>query len=186
MDRKRTFKFVAIAFSIVALTSFGVLGGIALAQEAGAVEVEAEFVEVNALEAAVELLSLVRSELADDVLAGASPAEWPVIAAFVVNLLEGPASEHFRAEYALPQSTHDRGVISYVEELAGTTATALAEEDVVALLESDETSPATAALLRLLVANELLLSEDVDLDVLATAADQVNAAFALLQAAVVD
>lgn len=178
MDRKRSFKLVAIAFSIVALASFGALGGSAFAQETEAVETQ---VDVNALEAAVELLSLVRSELADDVLASASEAEVPVIASYVVNLLEGPASEHYRAEYALTDSPYEHGAIGYVEALAGTTATALAGEDVVALLESDETTPATAALVRLLVASELLLGETVDLDVLASAADHVNAAYALLQ-----
>lgn len=168
MKRTSMWKLFAITFSIITLASFGAVGQHALAQETEAVP-DVEYVEVaiaaDAYETVVELLQRVRSELDSDVLEASTPAEWDVIAAYIVNLLKGPEGEHFQAEYTLSDETLDQGIIAYVEALAGATAADFAEEDIAALLQAEEVPAVTAALLHLLQVNDLLLSETVDLNV---------------------
>lgn len=196
MNRNRIWKTAVITLAALGTAWFGAMAGSAALAQSSEESVQASSIAVasdqseeddavHTLEAAVDLLMLVDSELADDVLADASPPEWPVIAAYVVNILEGPQGPHFREEYALPSLIYDRGAIAYVEELVGISADEFGDADVAALIDSGAASPEEEVLLRLMYANELLVGDAVDIEVLAAAADQVNAVLTLLQNVVV-
>jgi len=147
--------------------------------------------EVDPGEAAVNLLTLAKVELGEDVLAEATSPEWPVIAAYVVNILVGPEHDAFDAAYALPTVDYGEGAISYAEEIAGISAKEFADVDLAERLgESDHGEPAdpleTEVLLRLVFAKELLLQDDIDLDALTEAEQQIATALLLLQDIVAD
>lgn len=136
---------------------------------------------VDAFEASVQLLGLIRPELAEDVLDAATEAEWPVVAGYVVNLLEGASGANYKPQYAIPDPIYEHGAIAYAETLAGTKAADYEDEGISALLASDELDPATRALLHLVYANRLLISENVNRDVLVEASHNVDQAYVLLQ-----
>lgn len=145
-------------------------------------EVQLEvYEEANALEAAVELITLAQEELAEEALAKSTPPEWPVIAAYVMNILEGPEGEYFDEQYALPTVTYGAGAIAYVEEIAGISAEIFAEGDVDSLVDQLGEKAEVEALLHLLVIKDFLLQVEIDPEVLATVAEHLDAALSLLQ-----
>lgn len=195
MIRKQRWFVPIIALAAVSATLLGPIGSLnAFANEQDFVELEIidelegleEAVEVNALEVGVELLTLAQAELAAEVLAESTPAEWPVIAAYAVNLLVGPDDEHFDEEYALASIDYGKGAIAYVEEIAGVLAEDFVDVDIAERINEGSETAETEALLRLLLAKDLLLQEDIDSELLTSAGHQITAAFTLLQDLIID
>lgn len=179
-----------IALALVSASLLGPIGSLnAIAAEFDVEQLEiidelARMMEaeaVNALEASIILLTLAQMELREEVLAEATPAEWSVIAAYVVNLLVGPEDEHFDEEYALASIKYGEGAIAYVEAIAGAKKEDFADVDLAALVEEGNEAAETEALLRLLLARNLLLQEAVDGEVLAAAERQITEALKLLK-----
>lgn len=156
--------------------------------EVPSIDLEFEDEEMSTRKAALDLLAVVQAELDENVLADSTAPEWPVIADFIVNIFEGTKGEHFNEVYGLPSITYDRGVIEYVEELAGVPASDFAQAHmsdpdaaVDELLQNEPYAPETEALVRLVYVNNLLLNAEVDVDTLLAAGEQVNVTIALLQ-----
>lgn len=139
------------------------------------------YVEVDALEAAVELIGLAQSELTEEVLAESTPPEWPVISGFVLNLLEGAEGENFDEQYALPTVAYGAGAIAYVEQIAGVSAEALGSGDVFEAGDESVDAAETQALLHLLIVKDVLLQDAIDENALAAVGEHLEAALSFLQ-----
>ena len=81
---------------------------------------------------------------------------------------------------------YGEGAIAYVEAIAGAKKEDFADVDLAALVEEGDETAETEALLRLLLARNLLLQEDVDGEVLTAAERQITEALKLLQDLVAD
>lgn len=177
MIRKRFWLVTVIALATVGAAFLGTIGSPIVSAN----DEPQGSLEISAREAAVELLTAAQSELAEDAVAGSTPPEWPVIAGYVVNILEGPEGEHFNEEYALSSVPYGAGALAYVEETTGLSAAAFADGDIAELINDPSVTAETEALLRLLLVKELLVQEEIDSNVLTTAGEHLNAALSLLQ-----